>query len=336
MKRMIAMISALIVFLGAAFFMTQKPTVSKAKIPTVGILQLMSHPALDQIHKGIIAGLKDEGYIQGKNLKVVFRNAENDQSNLKTMSQTLVERANSDVVVGIATPSAQALANTTTKTPIVLGAVTDPVGSKLVKSETHPGGNITGVSDPAPVAKQLALIHQLMPELKSIGVISTLSDDSAQADVRRFDQAVKPFVKKYGWSVKKYNVSSTNDVNQVAQTMANNVQAVWVPTDNTLASAMQTLVNVTNTKNIPIFPTVDTMVKDGGVATMSLSQFDLGERAGKMAGKLLKGEIKTATTPIDSHPRSDLVINVKQAEKIGLKIPDKLLQQAEKQGEVIK
>ena len=140
MKRMIAMISALIVFLGAAFFMTQKPTVSKAKIPTVGILQLMSHPALDQIHKGIIAGLKDEGYIQGKNLKVVFRNAENDQSNLKTMSQTLVERANSDVVVGIATPSAQALANTTTKTPIVLGAVTDPVGSKLVKSETHPGG----------------------------------------------------------------------------------------------------------------------------------------------------------------------------------------------------
>lgn len=336
MKRMIALISALVVFLGVAFFTTKKPTASTAKVPTVGILQLMSHPALDQIHKGIIAGLKDEGYVQGKNLKVVFRNAENDQSNLKTMSQTLVERAASDVVVGIATPSAQALANTTTTTPVLMGAVSDPVGSKLVQSIAHPGGNITGVSDPAPVAKQLALIHQLMPELKTLGVISTLSDDSAQADVRRFDAAVKPFVKKYGWTIKKYNVSSTNDVNQVAQAMTAAVQAVWVPTDNTIASAMQTLVNVTNTKNVPIFPTVDTMVKEGGVATMSISQFDLGERTGKMAGKLLKGQIKTATTPVDTHPRSDLVVNLKQAAKIGFKIPDALVQQAEKQGEVIK
>ncbi|MCI2172120.1 tryptophan ABC transporter substrate-binding protein [Schleiferilactobacillus perolens] len=331
MKRMLAMIGALLVFLGVAFFTTGKQVTPKAKIPTVGILQLMSHPALDQIHKGIVAGLKESGYTQGKNLKIVFRNAENDQSNLKTMSQTLVERADSDVVVGIATPSAQALANTTKTTPIVLGAVTDPVGAKLVKSITHPGGNISGVSDPAPINKQLALIHELMPKLKTIGVISTLSDDSAQADVNCFTKLVK----QYGWTVKKYNVSSTNDVNQVAQTMVNQVDAVWVPTDNTIASAMQTLVNVADTKNVPIFPTVDTMVKDGGLATMSLNQFDLGVRAGRMAAKVLKGTAKLATTPIDDKTRSDLVINLKQAKRIGFTIPQKLIDQAKKNGEVI-
>ncbi len=171
MKRIYAFIAVIVVFLGAAFFITRKPaadTTNKPQVKTVGILQLMTHPALDSIHKGIIAGLKERGYTVGKNLKIDYQNAEGDQSNMKTMSERFVNEKE-DLVIGIATPAAQALANATKKTPIILGAITDPKGAKLVSNNERPGGNITGVSDQAPIEAQLKLIRKLMPKAKTLG-----------------------------------------------------------------------------------------------------------------------------------------------------------------------
>ncbi|WP_461226546.1 tryptophan ABC transporter substrate-binding protein [Lacticaseibacillus suihuaensis] len=334
MKRMIALVVALLAFIGIAYAVTShndaQPAAKKAAVPTVGILQMMSHPALDQIHKGILQGLKDEGYTVGKDVKIDFQNAENDQSNMKTMSERFInEKAN--VVVGIATPAAQALANATKKTPIILGAITDPKGAKLVKSNTKPGGNITGVSDQAPIDAQLKLIRQLMPKAKVLGVIATSSDDSAQTQAKMVDEKAA----KYGFTVKDFGISSTNDLNQVAGEMASQVDAVFVPTDNTIASAMQTLVAATNAKKIPVFPTVDTMVKDGGLATIGLNQFHLGVSTGKMVAAALKGK-KPAATPIHFETTGDLVVNLKVAEKLGITIPDSVVTKAEKNGEVIK
>ncbi|MSE21532.1 peptide ABC transporter substrate-binding protein, partial [Lactobacillus parabuchneri] len=149
-------IAVLIVILGVAFAQGNQKQKAQAK-PTVGILQLMSHPALDAIHKGIIHGLEEEGYTPGKNIKIDFQNAQNDQSNLKTMS-TKFANEDADLSIGIATPSAQALANTITHKPVILGAITDPKGAGLVKNNNKPGGNITGVSDQAPLKEQLGLI----------------------------------------------------------------------------------------------------------------------------------------------------------------------------------
>ena len=146
---------------------TPAKTTKKAedKVQTVGILQFVSHPALDTITKGVKDALKEAGYQEGKNLKIVFQNGQADQSKLATMSQQLVDKQ-ADVLVGVATPAAQSLANTTKDIPIVLGAVTDPVGAKLVASLDNPGGNVTGVSDQPPVASQIKLGKELLPNAK--------------------------------------------------------------------------------------------------------------------------------------------------------------------------
>ncbi|MFD1672930.1 tryptophan ABC transporter substrate-binding protein [Agrilactobacillus yilanensis] len=332
MKRMLVFIAALLAFLVAAFFMTGKTSQKIAETPTVGILQLTSHPALDAIHKGIVSELAKAGYSEKKHtLKIDFQNAENDQSNLKTMSERFKDE-NVDVMVGIATPAAQALADVTTTTPIVLGAVTDPMGAGLVKHNKKPGANITGVSDQAPIKAQLDLIKQIMPNLKTLGVLSTSSDDSAQTQVRKLKAIV---AKDPQLTLKTYTVTSTNDVNQVAGTMVNEVDAVYVPTDNTIASAMQTLVQVANSKDKPVFPAVDTMVEDGGLATISINQYRLGQETGKMVAAILKGQSTPATTPINFIQTGDLVINLKAAQKLNIQIPQNLIDQAKAKGELI-
>lgn len=159
----------------------------KNQTPTVGILQLTSHPALDEIHRGIVAALKEEGFVAGKNIKIDFQNAQNDQSNLKSMSQRF-ENEDAAVMIGIATPAAQSLANTTKTTPIVMGAISDPIGAGLVKDLKHPGGNITGVQHREPIARQLQLIKMIMPNLKTVGVLHTSSDDSSAAEVKEFSK----------------------------------------------------------------------------------------------------------------------------------------------------
>ncbi|KRN27212.1 ABC-type uncharacterized transport system, periplasmic component [Lactobacillus selangorensis] len=328
MKRLRITLAILTLFLLYAFVQQAQPQQKAAK-PTVGILQLTTHPALDAIHKGIIAELKKRGYVPGQNVKIDFQNAEGDQSNLKSMSERF-QQEGAAVRVGIATPAAQALAATTKTAPIVLGAVTDPKGAKLVKDNAHPGGNITGVSDQAPIAAQLKLIRQLLPNLKTLGVIYTSSDDSAVAQVK----LLKPLAQKAGFTLKTYSISSTNDMNQAAEQMAGAVQAVYVPTDNTVASAMQTLVAATNKAKIPVFPSVDTMVKQGGVATISVDQYQLGIETGKQVADILDGKAP-AKMPIHFVRNGKLVVNVKQARKIGLTIPAQLVQQAQQKGEVI-
>ncbi|GKT04535.1 tryptophan ABC transporter substrate-binding protein [Furfurilactobacillus sp. WILCCON 0119] len=331
MKRLYSLIAIIFIFLGVAFFQGKQQQRAQQKIPTVGVLQLLTHPALDTINRGIDDSLKAHGYIPGKTIHIDFQNAEGDQSNLQTMSARFVHEQ-VDVAIGIATPSAQALANATTKIPVVLGAVTDPKGAKLVQNNTRPGGNITGVSDQAPLAEQLGLIKKLTPNLKTLGIIYTSSDDSATAQYKQF----KALCQKEHITLKAYSVANTNDVNQVSQTMANEVDAVYVPTDNTLASAMQTLVANTNAKKIPVFPAVDTMVKQGGLATYSVNQYKLGRLTGDMTVAILKHKKTPATTPIEYVRHGDLTINLKVAKQLGITIPQSLINEAKQKGELYK
>ena len=154
MKRMLTFIGAILVFLGFALVtqpaQNENTKLTQQKTIKVGILQMVSHPALNQIHQGIISGLKDEGFKESKNIKVEFQNAQGDQSNMKTMAQQLADH--DDILFGIATPAAQALVNSADKsTPIMMAGISDPAGSGLVKSEKHPGGNVTGSSGDSPL-----------------------------------------------------------------------------------------------------------------------------------------------------------------------------------------
>ena len=292
-------------------------TTQHKEIPKVAILQFMKHPALDDINKGIYEGLSQSGYHEGKNIKIIYENAQGDQSNLKTMASKF-DNANADVSVGIATPAAVSLANTITDKAVVFAASTTPIQSKLVKSYRHPGGNVTGVSDQAPLAAQLKMMKKFVPSLKNLGVIYTSSDDSASIQAKQ----MMNLAKKAGLQVKPYTISSSNDLNQTAKQMVanNQVDAVFVPTDNTIAGAMPTLIDSTNAAGVPVFPTVDTMVKDGGLAAESINQKKLGVQTGKQVARILDGK-QPKDIPVGFIKKGDLVVNKAQLSRLGLKLP---------------
>lgn len=330
MKRLITTIVALFTFLILAFNSEENQNKKEQAEPTVGILQTMSHPALDQIHRGIIQGLKDEGYVNGKNMRIDFQNAQGDQSNLKSMSDHF-QNKNAAVVIGIATPAVQSLANESGHTPVVMGAVSDPLGTGLVKSMKHPGGKVTGVQDEQPVGQQLKLIRTFLPKIKRIGVMYTSSDDSSTAEFKAF----RALAQKAGITIHPYTITSTNDIEQVAQTMAGKVQAVYVPDDNTVASGVSTLLKATNAAKIPVFPAADTMIKPGGIATRSVSQIDMGILTGKMAGQILKGK-KPQNYAVQRVTNYETVVNEKAAHKLGIPIPAAVIRAAKQKGQIIK
>lgn len=326
MKKVLAAFAAIYLFLAAALFINIKPAAQKSKEVRVGVLTLMRHPALDEIYRGYKAGMAKSGY----KVKIDYQNANNDQSNLKTMAEKLVN-SQDQVLFGITTPSSQALANATKKKPIVLGAVTDPKGAGLVKNNKRPGSNITGVSDRAPIKQQLNLIQRFLPKLKTLGIIYTSSDSSA---VSGYKQIVS-YCKQMGINYKAYSISNSNDLNQVSQQMLTQVDAVIVPTDNTIAGAMQTLVKNANAAKKPVFPAAGTMVKDGGLATYSVDQYQLGLIGAKMTVQILQGK-KPGDMAIRYVEHGTPYLNLKEAKKLGIKVPASFLKEAKSKGTIYK
>lgn len=212
-----------------------------------------------------------------------------------------------------------------------MGAVSDPLGTGLVKSLRHPGGKVTGVQDKEPIREELQLIRTVLPKVKTIGVMYTSSDDSSTSEFKDF----KKLALKAGLHVRSYTITSTNDIEQVAQTMAGKVQAVYVPTDNTVASGIATLLKATNAAKIPVFPAADTMISPGGVATRSISQVDMGILTGKMAGQVLKGK-KPQNLAVQKVTHYETIVNLKAARKLGITIPSSLIKAAQKKGRIIK
>ncbi|MET3634037.1 tryptophan ABC transporter substrate-binding protein [Streptococcus porcorum] len=296
---------------------TKKETkTTSATTVKVGVLQFVTHEALDEIYRGIKAGLEEEGY-SGDKLKIDFLNAEGDQSKVQTMSQKLVANQN-DVLIGIATPAAQGLASATKEIPIIMGAVTDPVGAKLVKSLDQPGGNITGVSDKTPIKAQVELIKELTPNVKTVGVIYSSSEDNSKSQVEEF----KTLAEKAGLEVVVKSVPSTNEIKTTSEVLLSQVDAVWVPLDNTIASAFSTLVQVAKEAKKPIYPSVDTMVEEGGLASVVIDQYQLGVETGKMAAKVLKGE-DVSTLPVNVFDEGTPVYNEEVAKELGITLPEK-------------
>ena len=209
----------------------------------VGVLQLLSHPALDQIYKGLEDGLAKEGYIVGKNLKIDLQNAQGDQSNLASMGQKLVSD-NNDILVGITTPATLSLSNSTKKKTIIMAGITYPVEAGLIQAEDKPGNNITGVSDRTPIKQQLEVMKKVLPNMKRVGILYTASEDNA---VKQAQEAEK-LAKELGLETKTATVANTNDIQQVTENLASQTDAIFVPIDNTIASAMATVVKVTDAK----------------------------------------------------------------------------------------
>lgn len=303
--------------------MTSKEETDK-NVPTIGVLQFVSHPSLDLIYKGFVDELEKQGYKDKDTMKLNYQNAQADQSKLSTMSQQIISQK-PDIVVGIATPAAQALANQTTDIPIMLGAISDPVGAGLVESREHPGGNITGVSHQAPVKQQIDLIQKILPEMKTLGIIYCSAEDNSIYQVEQFKQAAGD-----KFDIKTYAVPSTNEIAQMSQVMVGEVDAIYVPTDNIIANGYQTLVDTADKAKIPIFPSVDTMVQDGGLATVGINQYQLGVKTAQMTIDVLEGKSKPADTPVYTYTEGELILNKDKAKQLGITLPKEIIEEANK------
>ncbi|MGU8049972.1 tryptophan ABC transporter substrate-binding protein [Streptococcus suis] len=326
-KNLLATIIALTVMVVAALFMTQKEqssqSASSEKVK-IGVLQFVTHDSLDEIYKGIKAGLEEGGYSTTDNLEIDFMNAEADQSQVQTMSKKLVDNGN-ELLIGIATPAAQGLANATTELPIIMGAVTDPVGANLVSDLKNPGGNITGVSDQTSVADAVSLIKEITPDAKTIGVLYSSNEDNSKIQVAEFKAAAE----EAGYTVLEYAVASSNELASTVEVATSKTDVLFTPVDNTVASAFSTVVSVANKTKTPIFTSVEDMVEGGGIASVTLSQYDLGVATGKMAAKILDGA-NPGDTPVQIFNEGTIVVNQKVAKELGITLSDDVINQASK------
>ena len=298
-----------------------------AKAIHIGAIQLIQHPALDAAYKGFVDQLKANGFEEGKNITIDFQNAQGDQSNCSTIANKF-KSENLDLILAIATPATQAVANVITDKPIIFTAITDPVSAKLVNDLQKPGTNCTGTSDMNPIADQLKMLKQVCPNVKNVGIFYTSSEPNsvAQAEIAKTEGA------KLGFAMAEYTISSSNEITQALTSMIGKVDAIYVPTDNTLASAMANVALVAEPNKIPVMCGEAGMVGEGGTMTLGIDYYKLGQQTGDMAAKILRGEAKPETMPVEYQTSFAYTINVKNTEAIGLTVPQDILDKADKVG----
>lgn len=279
---------------------------SAAASYTVGVIQLTEHAALDAANEGFCKMLDNNG--DGLVIKIDQQNAQNDQSACKTIASKFVGD-NVDLIFAIATPAAQAALSETTEIPIVGTAITDFAASALVSDNEKPGGNVTGSSDLTPVAEQIEMMHELLPEVKNVAVLWASNESNSQIQA----ETAKDKLKELGLSGKDYTVSSSNEIQSVVESaVADKVDAIYSPTDNTIAAAAAQVGQICTENKIPFVTGEKGMCEAGGLFTLSIDYEHLGELAGEMALKILKGEGKPADMPIEYEDAADLEVYVNE------------------------
>lgn len=288
----------------------------------IGVVQIVQHGSLDEANKGFVDALKERGYGPDK-VEIDQENAQGDQSNLKTIvSRFKAEKPK--LICAIATPAAQAAANEIKDIPIVGTAITDYTSAKLVQNDERPGGNVTGVSDFASMDAQMDMAGKLIPHAKNVGLIYCSSEVNSEVQANQ----MKDYCKKHGLSVEERTVNNVNDIQQVAESLVGKVDYIYVPTDNTLASSIPTLMKITDANKIPVIVGADIMAKDGALAALSVDYYRLGKQTGELAADILDGKVKPETSPIQHQKDYTIVINKQDAEILGLTIPEEIAKKA--------
>ena len=287
----------------------------KKDVFRIGISQFITHQSLDATREGFVDELARQGYVEGKNIEIDLQNAQGEQRNLKTISQQLAE--SSDVVLAIATPSAQSLANTTQTTPVIFSAVTDPVSAKLVESREHPGGNVTGTSDQSSdaISTQINLIKKVLPKAKTIGILYTQSEPNS---VVQKDEA-KRLLEEKGFTVVEKTILDSNNVKAAADSLMTEVDMVFVPTDNIISSTMETVKQVSIKHKVPVFGGSTEMIAVGGLYNYGTNYEELGRQTARMLIRVLKGE-KPENIAVELPEKLELHTNQEMADALGIDI----------------
>lgn len=287
---------------------------------TVAITQIVPHPSLDLIRKGVEDELKE----QSIDCDILFENA---QGNIALASQiaTKFVSLKPDVIVPITTPSAQAVyaAASPQGIRVVFAAVNDPVSAKLVPSMTEAGKGITGVSDLPPVADQVALIQEILPEARKIGVLYNPGESNSVAVLLLFEKALK----QNGMALFRATAANMVDVTSAAKSLVGKVDAIYIPNDNTVVAALEALIKVVQENGIPVFCADPESVKQGCLAAVTHSQYGLGRQTGKMVAKVLKGT-DIQMLPVETPAEVELSLNQDVAQALKITFPESAVNRA--------
>lgn len=306
-------VAALLVGLGAA----------QAEPVTVAVTSIVDHPALNAVRDGVKDGLAKAGYGDDK-VKIVFESAQGQPATAVQIARQFVGQKPA-AIVAISTPSAQAAASATKDIPVVFSAVTDPVGAQLVKALDKPGANVTGVSDMSPIGDQVALIKEMTPEAKRIGVLYNPGEPNSVTSVKMLKDAAA----KFGMTIVEGPATKSADVQAAARSLIGKVDAVYVPTDNTIVSAFESAVGALQAAKVPLYAGDTDSVPRGALAALGFNYRQVGVQTGEVVARILKGE-KAGEIPVVFAAGTDLYLNKKAAAAIGLALSDALVKRATK------
>jgi len=293
----------------------------------IGITQIVEHPALDAARDGFIAALEEAGFKEGEDVVYDLQNAQGDFTNAISIAQKFKDDK-VDMIVAIATPTAQAALQVNKEIPIVINAVTDPVAASLAESWESSGNNLTGMSDAAPNKQQVELILRFLPEAKNVGTIYNAGEANSVVQV----EVAKEACKELGLNLIEVTVSNSSEVLMAAQSLAGRVEAIYIVTDNTVVSALESVIKVCNQEKIALILADPSTVDKGALASYGIDYFSLGRKSGEIAIKIIKGAkpsdipIQTITDPKDLQ----FVVNLDTAKILGISVSEEIIREADK------
>ncbi|NLP46786.1 MAG: ABC transporter substrate-binding protein [Epulopiscium sp.] len=299
-------------------------TGGKEETIQIGISQFTEHAALDSAREGFIRALQENGYEDGKNIVIDFQNAQGDIPTAQTIAENFKSQ-NKDLILAIATSAAQTAYNVTQEIPILITAVTDPQQAGMVKSWEKTGTNVTGTSDLTPVEKQMELIKYILPEKEKIGILYNTSEANSHIQVELAEKAAK----ELGLIIVTEGITNVNEINQALDVLLNEVEVLYIPTDNTVASAMPLIYNSCMKKSIPIIGGERAHVEAGALITDGIAYDQLGYETGLMAVEVLQGK-KPEDMTIEVLKETQLVVNEDTADQLGIELPQDIIEEAEK------
>ena len=297
-------------------------TPAATEVKQVAITAIVEHPALDAVRQGVIEELAAEGYEEGKNLEINFQSAQGNTATAGQIAKQFVGD-NPDVIVAIATPSAQSVAAATNSIPIVFSAVTDPVEAKLLKSWDGSGTNVTGASDVLPYEPQIDLMKQIIPGLKNVGYVYSPGEVNSTIVLKNLEEKLTPM----GITVHSAPAQKSNDIAMAARSIADKVDVIYSSTDNNVVSAYESLYQVAKESKVPLIASDTGSVERGAVAALGVNYHDLGRETGKIVVKILKCE-NPGTIPVYKAESLDLYLSKSHAVEQGIELPQALLSQA--------
>ncbi len=292
------------------------------KLTKIGISQIVEHPALDGAREGFIKALTDNGYIDGSNIILDYQNAQNDISVAQSIA-TGFASDNVDMILAIATPSAQAAYNATKDIPILITAVTDPVSAGLVKSNENPRTNVSGTSDATPIKSQFKLIKELLPNAKKIGIVYNTSEQNSLVQVAQ----AKAEAKVLGLEIIESGITNVNEISQALDVLLSKIDVLYTPTDNMVVSATPLVVQKAKENNVPMIGCIEDQIVTGALATGTIDYYKLGYQTGERAVEVLNGK-DISSIPVETLNNTELVINKTTAELLGIELNEELLARA--------